>query len=408
VAGINDGRRKDPLPPAFALRASAAPPPQGEVSRSAWLDLFQSDFALAVAKRRVSKPEHAHVWALCRAPARADFRRGEGVHPPATARRALLLPLGDLALIGRAFVDLVVPLREHALDVLEQLDLRAVLVHDEGLLQHGQSVVPGPVDHQAGREARQHEGEDQRHPVEDHLLRRVGRRRVELHLREHRDAHHDRPDAEVQELADHRQQRRVERNKAEQIEDVGRVGRREVLDPADERRMAHLDRDEQHLVEREEHRDLHHDRQAARERIDLLLLVQLHQRLLLLHLVVAVALADRHHLGLHRLHLRHRGVGLVGEREEQELHQHGDDQDREAEIADVAIEEVDRLEHRLGDEIEPAPVDQQLEAVEAERLVVEVDGLDLLGAGEQPRREESSMPPTTIIQPLSNVILNGN
>src|SRR3954451_22387059 len=32
------------------------------------------------------------------------------------------------------------------------------------------------------------------------------------------------------------------------------------------------------------------------------------------------ALADRHHLRLHRLHLRHGGVGLVGEREQHRNH----------------------------------------------------------------------------------------
>ena len=120
-------------------------------------------------------------------------------------------------------------------------------------------------------------------------------------------------------------------------------------------------------------------------RIDLLLLVQLHHRLLLLHLVVAVALADRHHLRLHRLHLRHRGIGLVGEREEDDLDQHGDDQDGDAEISDLAVDPVEREEHRLGDEAEVAPVDQQLEAVELELGIVMVDDLDLLGPGEQPR-----------------------
>ena len=269
-------------------------------------------------------------------------------------------------------------------EIIPQLDLRPMLVHDEGLLAHRERVVPGPVDHEAGREARQHEGEDQRHPVENHLLRRVRRRRVELHLHEHREAHHDRPEAQVQELPEHRDQGRVVGDEAEQVEQIGRVGRGEVLDPADERRVAHLDGDEQHLVEREEHRDLHHDRQTAGERIDLLLLVELHQRLLLLHLVVAVALADRDHFRLHRLHLRHRGVGFVGEREEHDLDQHGDDQDREAEVAGEMEEPVDQFEQRLGDEIKPAPVDQKLEAIEAERLVVEVDGLHLLGAGEQP------------------------
>ena len=45
---------------------------------------------------------------------------------------------------------------------------------------------------------------------------------------------------------------------------------------------------------------------------------------------------------------------------------HGDDQDGDAEIADQMEEIVDRQEHRLGDEVEPSPVDQQIEMVEME------------------------------------------
>ena len=153
-------------------------------------------------------------------------------------------------------------------------------------------------------------------------------------------------------------------NQAEQIEDVGRIRRREVVDPAEERRVPHLDGDEQHLVEREEHRNLDRDRQTAGQRIDLLLLVERHQLLLLLGLVVGIARAQRRHLRLHRLHLRHRGIGFVGEREEGRLDQHGDDQDGDAEIADQMVEVVDHDEQRLGDEVEPAPVDQQIEVVE--------------------------------------------
>ena len=57
-------------------------------------------------------------------------------------------------------------------------------------------------------------------------------------------------------------------------------------------------------------------------------------------------------------------------------------------------EEVDGEEHRLGDEVEPAPIDQQIEMVEVKRLVVaavdrereiDADHRDFLGAGEQPR-----------------------
>ena len=61
------------------------------------------------------------------------------------------------------------------------------------------------------------------------------------------------------------------------------------------------------------------------------------------------------------------------------------EQDRQAEVADAVVDPVHRDEHRLGDEVEPAPVDQQLEAVEAELLLVAVDHRDFLGAGEQPR-----------------------
>src|SRR6185369_8716751 len=124
-----------------------------------------------------------------------------------------------------------------------------------------------------------------------------------------------------------RHMRRVERQQSEQVEDRGRIGRREVLDPAVERRVAHFDGDEQHLVEREEYRDLQRDGKATGDRVDLLLAVDLHHLLLLLLAVVRIALLQRGQLRLHRLHLRHRGVGFVGEREEQQLYQYRHQQD---------------------------------------------------------------------------------
>jgi hypothetical protein len=135
--------------------------------------------------------------------------------------------------------------------------------------------------------------------------------------------------------------------------------------------------------EREEHRDLDHDWQAAGERVDLLLLVELDSARSaasscrrhgaqsgevdtgsssrLRDKRKRISLADVGHFRLHRLHLRHRGVGLAEhvpekwapvfrsghatkkefEREEHELDQHGDDQDREAEVADQ-VEQVSR------------------------------------------------------------------
>ena len=68
-----------------------------------------------------------------------------------------------------------------------------------------------------------------------------------------------------------------------------------------------------------------------------------------------------------------------------DLDEHRDDQDGDAEIADPVIDPVHRQEQRLGDEVEVAPVDQPVEFVELERIVVAVDDVDFLGAGEEPR-----------------------
>ncbi len=109
----------------------------------------------------------------------------------------------------------------------------------------------------------------------------------------------------MQEWSEQGQCRRVDWNESEQIEEIGWVLRRKVVDPSEKRRVPHLDGDEQDLVQREKDRDLDHDRQAAAQRIDLFPLVQLHQFLLLLGLVVGITFAQSHHLRLHGLHLRH-------------------------------------------------------------------------------------------------------
>ena len=172
-------------------------------------------------------------------------------------------------------------------------------------------------------------------------------------------------------------------SKPEQVEDRRRVGRGEVPDPAEERCVPHVDGDEQHLVEREEHRDLQQDRQATRGRVYLLVLVKRHQLLLLLDAVVLEAVADLLHLGLQLLHLGHQLVALVGQREERELDEHGRGEDGEAVVAEHLRQPVQQAEQRLGDEVEPAPVDQQVELLGAGLLAVGVDQRHLLGAGEQ-------------------------
>src|SRR5262245_58489003 len=67
---------------------------------------------------------------------------------------------------------------EHARQIAPQLYLGALAFHDDALLEDRQQIVPRPVDNQPCRHGRQHEGKDQRHPVEEHRLGRVRRRRV--------------------------------------------------------------------------------------------------------------------------------------------------------------------------------------------------------------------------------------
>ena len=264
------------------------------------------------------------------------------------------------------------------------MNVGAELLHDVILLEQRQHVAPRPVDHQSRRETGHREREDHRHPVEDLLLHRIRLLRIELHRHPHRRAHHHRPEAHVQVFAQHRQMRRIERQQPEQVEQVRRVRRRQIFHPAVERRLPHIDGDEQHLVEREEHRELQQHRQAARGRVDLVLRVQLHHLFLLAFAIVLVEFFDALHVGLHLLHLRHRLVALVGEREEQPLEDHGRDQNGEAEIAEQRRQPFDQPEHRLGDEVRPAPIDHQVEALDA-RLAVGIDDAHFLGAREQLR-----------------------
>ena len=149
--------------------------------------------------------------------------------------------------------------------------------------------------------------------------------------------------------------------------------------------MAHFQRDEDHLIEPEEDGDLHNHRQAARDRVDLLTLIELHQFLLLLLLVILEALAEERHFRLHRLHLRHRQIRAISEREKDSFHKHSDNQDRDTEIADIIVNQVDQFEERLGDEIEPAPVDHQIEILDAKRDLVIINCAHFFSTGENAR-----------------------
>src|SRR5208282_164531 len=101
---------------------------------------------------------------------------------------------------------------------------------------------------------------------------------------------------------------------------------------------------------------------------------------------VRIEILQRGDLRLDLLHLRHRLVGAIGEREEGELDEDGHDENGDAKIADEMVDRVDEEEQWFGDEVEPAPVDHQIELLDAEPRRVIVDRADLFGAGEESGR----------------------
>ena len=180
--------------------------------------------------------------------------------------------------------------------------------------------------------------------------------------------------------------RRRERQQAEQVERRQRIGRGQILDPRDERLVTHLDRQHQHLVQRVHDRDLEQRRRATRERIDLLRLVQRHHFLLHADLVVLILLLQQLHLRLDGAHRGHRLELALGDREQQAADRHGQQDDRDAEVANHAEQPVEIIEDRLLDDPEPAPVDRVIELGDTAGLVgVAIEQADFLRASEEAR-----------------------
>ena len=150
--------------------------------------------------------------------------------------------------------------------------------------------------------------------------------------------------------------------------------------------MAQLDGEHERLVQGEEHRDLDDHRQAPPQRVDLVVAVQLHDSLVHGVAVVLVLLADLVHLRLDLLHPLHGLVALVGQREEQRLEDDGDDDDGNAVVTHIAIEELEGIEQRFGDGREPAQVKGLLQGI-----ALGLEDVDILGADEQALRHRGRL-----------------
>ena len=129
--------------------------------------------------------------------------------------------------------------------------------------------------------------------------------------------------------------------------------------------------------EREEDRHLHQERQTTRERVDLVLLVELHHLFVELGAVVLVLRLELLDLRLRPLHGDHRLRLLRGEREQHQHHHDGEQDDRDPEVRDDPVEEREDRPEEVVDGIED-------------------------GAGSEDHRV-SLLPPHRRVQPVSNV-----
>src|SRR5476649_2236401 len=207
---------------------------------------------------------------------------------------------------------------------------------DVPLLRDRQAVVDDPVQHQTSREPQEEEGEDDWHHFHHFGLHRIRRSRVQALLDEHGRAHDDRQDKE-------------------------RVFDRQVSYPQHERSLAHFHAFQEYPVKRQEYRHLHQNRQASTQRVDLLFLVQLHHGLRHFLPVITMLFFQRGQFRGHGTHARHRFVAGGRQWEEDPLDQHRQEDDREAPVADDAVDMLQQPEDRLGNEPQDAVIHSQFQ-----------------------------------------------
>ena len=161
---------------------------------------------------------------------------------------------------------------------------------------------------------------DDRHEIEDPLLRGIPAFRGDDHLPDHGERHDQRKEVD---------------REAEDVPDGIRL--REVGDP-EKRAVTELDRGPEHGVETEEDRDLDEHRDAAAEGIYPILAVELHRLLVHLLRVVFVFFFQLRHLGREGGHLSHLVGRLVLDRPESGFEDEREDNDRGGVVSPGATE----------------------------------------------------------------------
>ena len=106
--------------------------------------------------------------------------------------------------------------------------------------------------------------------------------------------------------------------------------------------------------------------------------------MLLLHAVIGINRLQPLHFRLQLLHLAHGFIGLVGKRIEGGFDKNGGDENGDTEIARHGFEHFQKPEQGLGEEIEPTPVDHEIEMIQLQRVMIAIDDLHHLGTCKQP------------------------
>src|SRR6266436_4653696 len=107
-----------------------------------------------------------------------------------------------------------------------------------------------------------------------------------------------------------------------------------------------------HFEKPEEDWDLNHHRQTAADRINAVLLVELHHLLVHPSRIIFVFVAQLLNFWRERSHLTHRAVGFVLDWPKRELDDGGEGQNREAIVVQPTVQQVHEIEQQLADYLE--------------------------------------------------------
>src|SRR5262249_15726447 len=133
------------------------------------------------------------------------------------------------------------------------------------------------------------------------------------------------------------------------------------------RGLPQVDRHIENIEEGYKHGHLQDHRQTAADGIDLVVPVELDQLLIQLLAIIFVLLLKRKDLRLNHLHLLHRFITFILQRDEQHFDADRQEDDGNPIVVRVFVDEAQHVKDRLGDRLDHAPA--------SENKPAEIDGV---------------------------------